>query len=162
VFDEAMLRPETQDLDAYVDGINNITEAQQKVAMAYFEDGSIDNACPPLQALLHIMARGNYTGKTIEDPSIRNMFTRDYLLQSDWYRQRLTIKQQRDTAFWQINRDYIEQKMRETGEEETEKQADLQLRLGKADKMIERLCSQDYYDQLQGTLGADWIVKENI
>ena len=162
VFDEAMLRPETQDLEAYVDGINNITEAQQRVAMAYFEDGSIDNACPPLQALLHIMAKGDYMGKTIEDPSIRNMFTRDYLLQSDWYKLRLTIKQQRDTAFWKNNRDYIEQKMLETGEEEAEKQADLQARLDTANKMIERVSSQDYYNKLQGTLGADWIVREKI
>jgi hypothetical protein len=161
VFDEAMLRPETQDLDAYIDGINNITEAQHKVAMAYFEDGSINNACPPLQALLHIMANGNYMGKTIEDPSIRKMFTRDYLLQSNWYKQRLSIKQQRDTAFWKKNRYYIEQKMLETSEDEAEKQADLQARLETADKMIEQVCSQDYYNKLQGTLGADWIVREN-
>ena len=49
VFDEAFLRPETQDLDAFVDGINNITEAQQRVARQYFEDGSIEDACPPLR-----------------------------------------------------------------------------------------------------------------
>ena len=98
VFDEAMLRPETQDMDAYVDGINNITEAQQRVASAYFEDGSINDACPPLQALLHIMAHGSYNGMTVDNPAIRNMFTRDYLLQSNWYQERLRIKQQRDAA----------------------------------------------------------------
>ena len=160
VFDEAMLRPESQDMEAYVDGINNITEAQQRVASAYFEDGSIDDACPPIQALLHIMAHGSYQGMTIDNPAIRSMFTRDYLLQSDWYQERLRIKQQRDAALWQMNRDYLEQKMDDTTESETEKWAELQERIEKAEQMIEWVGSQNYLDRLQGTLGADWIHRE--
>ena len=35
VFDEAILKPETQDPDAFADGIKNITEAQQRVAREY-------------------------------------------------------------------------------------------------------------------------------
>ena len=161
VFDEAMLRPETQDMDAYVDGIRNITEAQERVSKAYFEDGSIDDACPPLQALLHIMATGSYQGKTAEDPAIRNMFTREYLLQSDWYRERLQIKQQRDAALWKMNRDYLEVKMDDTTEDETEKWADLQERIEKAEHMIEWISSQNYLERLQGTLGADWVHRRN-
>jgi hypothetical protein len=160
VFDEAMLRPETQDMDAYVDGINNITEAQQRVALAYFEDDSIHDACPPLQALLHIMAHGDYEGKTIEDSSIRNMFTRDYLVKSDWYQERLRIKQQRDVSLWQMKRDYVEQQMDDTTESETEKWALLHERIEKAEQMVEWMSSQAYLDQLQGTLGADWVHKE--
>ncbi len=160
VFDEAMLRPETQDLDAYVDGINNITEAQQRVALAYFEDDSINDACPPLQAILHIMADGSYEGKTIDDPAVRNMFTREYLLQSDWYQERLRIKQERDAALWQMNRDYVEQKMDDTTESETEKWAQMQERIEKAEQKIEWVSSQTYLDRLQGTLGADWVHRE--
>ena len=155
-----MRRPESQDMEAYVDGINNITEAQQRVASAYFEDGSIDDACPPIQALLHIMAHGSYQGMTIDNPAIRSMFTRDYLLQSDWYQERLRIKQQRDAALWQMNRDYLEQKMDDTTESETEKWAELQERIEKAEQMIEWVGSQNYLDRLQGTLGADWIHRE--
>ena len=99
VFDEAMLCPETQGLDAFIDGIDNICEAQQRVARGYFTDGSIEDACPPIQALLHIMANGNYKDKTVDEPAIREMFTRDYLLQSDWYRERLVIKQARDEHY---------------------------------------------------------------
>jgi len=160
VFDEAMLKPETQDLAAYVDGINNISEAQQKVAKAYFKDGSINDACPPLQALLTIMAYGEYEGKTIDDPAIRRMFTREYLMQSDWYQQRLHIKQERDAALWKMNRDYVEQKMDEVPENETEDWARLQGRIEKADEMLEWVSSQSYLDSLQGSLGADWIHKE--
>ncbi len=159
VFDEEMLRPETQGMEAYVDGINNIVEAQQKVARAYMEDGSIDDACPPLQAVLCIMAEGQYQGKKIDDPAIREMFTLDYLLQSDWYKQRLVIKQQRDAALWQMKQNYIEQKMDEINESVTDLWADLQDKSEKAEQMLEWINSDSYLEQLQGTLGADWIHK---
>ncbi len=159
VFDEKMLRPETQGMGAYVDGINNIVEAQQKVAKAYIKDGSINDACPPLQAVLNIMANGSHEGKTIDDPCIREMFTLDYLLQSDWYRQRLIIKQQRDAALWQMNRDYIEQKMDETNESVTDVWASLQGQMENAEQMLEWVNSDSYLQRLQGTIGADWIHK---
>ena len=159
VFDEEMLRPETQGMEAYVDGIKNITEAQQKVAKAYFEDGSINDACPPLQAVLYIMAKGKYEGKTIDDPSIREMFTLEYLLQSDWYKERLIIKQQRDAALWQMNKMYLEQKMDETNESVTELWAELQDQMENAEQMLKWVNSDSYLQRLQGTLGADWIHK---
>src|SRR5690606_26701019 len=56
VFTPDMLRPETQDLEVFVDGVDNIVQAQERVARQYFEDGSVHDACPPLRALLHIMA----------------------------------------------------------------------------------------------------------
>jgi hypothetical protein len=159
VFDEEMLRPEKQSMAAYVDGIKNIIEAQQKVAKAYFEDGSINDACPPLQAVLYIMAEGKYEGKTIDDPSIREMFTLEYLLQSDWYNERLKIKQQRDAALWQMNKMYLEQKMDEINETVTELWAELQDQLENAEQMLIWVNSDSYLQRLQGTLGADWIHK---
>ena len=157
VFDEAMLCPETQDMQAYVDGINNIVEAQQRVARGYLQDGSISDACPPLKALLHIMAEGHYEGKTIEDEAIRNMFTRDYLLASDWYAERLHIKQQRDVNLWQLNHDYVCQKLSETMPSEVEKRHELELRISEAERMIKVTASDEYFDRLKGTLGADWV-----
>ncbi|NOQ87841.1 MAG: hypothetical protein GQ550_02865, partial [Gammaproteobacteria bacterium] len=159
VFDEQMLRPETQGMDAYVDGINNIVEAQKKVALRYMVDGSINDACPPLQAVLYIMAEGSYQGKTIDDPAIREMFTLEYLLESDWYQQRLKIKQQRDASLWQMNKDYIDQKMDESNESNTVLWADLQDRIENAEHMLEWVNSDSYLQRLQGTIGADWIHK---
>ncbi|MDF1741830.1 MAG: hypothetical protein P1U86_21895 [Verrucomicrobiales bacterium] len=92
VFSEEMLRPELQDYEQFVDGIKNITETHQKVAMSYFEDGGIDLAIPPLKALLHIMAHGDYEGKTIHDPEVRELFDREKVLASDWYQERLEAK----------------------------------------------------------------------
>ncbi len=100
VFDEAFLRPETQDLGAFVDGIHNITEAQQRVARQYSEDGSIEDACPPLRALLTVMAEGCYRGMDAHHPGLRGMFTRESLMGSDWYRERLEAKRGADARLW--------------------------------------------------------------
>ena len=48
VFTDDMLRPELQDLDIFVDGMDNIVTTQKRVAKMYFDDGSIEQACPPL------------------------------------------------------------------------------------------------------------------
>ncbi|MEO6056849.1 MAG: hypothetical protein ABIQ49_08415, partial [Gemmatimonadales bacterium] len=63
VFTEEILKPEVQDPAVFADGVNNIVEAQERVAAAYFTDGTIEDACPPLKSLLHIMAHGHYEGK---------------------------------------------------------------------------------------------------
>lgn len=92
VLPEEMLRPEKQDLEIFVDGIDNIVTTQQRVARLYFEDGSVEMACPPLRALLHIMAEGHYEGKDANHPDIRALFTREALLASDWYKERLASR----------------------------------------------------------------------
>jgi len=160
VFDKAMLKPESQDLDAFVDGINNICEAQQRVALNYFADGSVEDACPPLKALLHIMAYGHFEEMDLHHPSIREMFSRDYLLESDWYKERLDIKQSRDTKLWLQHRENLEALMQRLDEDETEQRKLLAERIEQADYMIERVTSQDYLQRLHGTLGADWIHRQ--
>jgi len=83
-----MLRPEKQDIVQFAAGVDAIVEAQTRVARQYFEDGSVEAACPPLQALLHIMAWGSYREKGVEDAEVRCLFTRPYLMASDWYDER--------------------------------------------------------------------------
>jgi len=80
-------------------------------------------------------------------------------LKSDWYKERLKIKQQRDAALWQMNRNYVEQKMDETNESVTDVWAELQDQMEKAEQMLEWVNSNSYLERLQGTLGADWIHK---
>ncbi len=157
VFDEAMLKPETQDMAGYVDGIDNVYEAQQRVAQLYFQDGSINDACPPLKALLHIMAEGHYEGRTAGDPAIRAMFTPDYLLQSDWYQQRLEIKQQRDSELWQQHKAYIQQQLDKTEHNGSDSRAELSQKLESAERMLAEINDPAYLQSLQGTLGADWV-----
>src|SRR5258708_33420300 len=52
VLDQGLLKPETQDLDSFADGVLNIAEAQQRVAQQYFDDVSGALAGPPLHAVL--------------------------------------------------------------------------------------------------------------
>jgi hypothetical protein len=161
VFDIAMLKPETQDLASFVDGVNNIYQAQQQVAKLYFEDGSIEDACPPLKALIHIMAYGQFEGKGIDDPEIRSLFTLDYLLKSDWYQERLKIKQQRDLALWQQHRNYILLRLNQTDPSDALFQP-LNEKLHTTELMLAEISNPSYLDKLIYTLGADWVHRAKI
>ncbi|MGJ8697364.1 MAG: hypothetical protein ACSHYF_13685 [Verrucomicrobiaceae bacterium] len=92
VFTGEMLRPEEQSTEDFVDGINNIVETQKRIAQAYFTDGCVDLACPPLKALLHIMVDGHHEGNPITSSAVRDLFTRENLLASAWYQARLDAK----------------------------------------------------------------------
>ncbi len=73
----------------FADGVDNLVEVlKRRLPVQYFQDGSIEAACPPLRALLHIMAFGEYEGRGIDDPAIRGLFSREALLASDWYQRR--------------------------------------------------------------------------
>jgi hypothetical protein len=99
VFTDEMLRPELQDMDVFADGVANIVATHQRVAQSYFDDGSIAMACPPLKALLEVMAHGQTgQGLGLESPALRALFTRESVLASDWYAARLDAKQRSDEA----------------------------------------------------------------
>ena len=155
VFTEAILKPETQSLEVFVDGIDNIVEAQRNVAQRYIDDSSIDDACPPLRALLHIMAEGEYQGMNIQDSDIRSMFTRDYLLQSDWYHRRLKTKQEREIALWQRHISYLDGFINRPGFADVVGNMNIAERLETARERLSYVQSNDYLVELQGTLGAD-------
>ncbi len=155
VFTEEILKPELQDLEVFVDGVNNIVEAQRKVAQRYLDDGSVEEACPPLRALLYIMATGTYEGKDVHHPEIRAMFTREYLLQSDWYRRRLEVKQARDIALWERHIESLENFLAQPGYEDEAARLNIADRLEKARKRLERVKSRAYLESLVGTIGAD-------
>ena len=155
VFTDDILKPETQNLEDFVDGINNIVETQQQVAQHYLDDGSIEDACPPLKALLHIMATGNYQGKTAHDPEIRAMFTREYLLESDWYHQRLEIKQTRDIALWQRHVQSLENFSQRKGYAQEAERIGIKQRLQYAQEKLKQAQSPEYLESLKGTIGAD-------
>jgi len=148
VFTEAMLRPEKQDLPMFAAGVDAIVEAQTRVARQYFEDGSVEAACPPLQALLHIMACGSYQGKTADDPSVRALFGREALLASDWYGERLRAKQSRDIALWKRHVAALEN----AG---PTPDIDVAARLDEARKQLARVSAVEYLKELEGTIGAD-------
>ncbi|MGJ5815932.1 hypothetical protein [Paludibaculum fermentans] len=151
VFSEELLRPEKQDPADFAAGIHAIVEAQQRVALNYFEDGSVDAACPPLKALLHILVHGHFEGMTIQDPRLRALFTRESLLASDWYHQRLAVKQQRDVALWTRHVHELEAFLPRAAAQ----QFDVDARLAEARVQLARVSAPDYLQELVGTIGAD-------
>ena len=161
LFDESILRPEKQDLDAFADGILYITEAQQQVAKRYFDDGSIEEACPPLRALLHIMAEGSYEGKTELDADIRQMFTREYLLASDWYQERLQARQERDIQLWTRNLEYLKTFINNQHNVKVTDAMDLLGRQQLAINQLAQVSAEDYSESLRGTLGtAPFLIRK--
>ena len=153
VFTTPIMKPETQDLEAYVDGVKYICEAHERVATNYFKDGSVELACPPLKAVLHIMAHGHFEGKGLADKDVRKLFTREYMLNSDWYQERLQTKQQRDIQLWQRHVGYI-QSFLERREKDAQKLG-LSDRLTHAKDTLARKQKKAYLKELVGTLGAD-------
>ncbi|HTX16311.1 MAG TPA: hypothetical protein VMD77_13520, partial [Candidatus Baltobacteraceae bacterium] len=155
VFPAELLRPELQDLRMFAAGVDAIVETQRRVAWNYFEDGSVEAACPPLRALLEIMAHGSCEGKSVNDPVIRAMFTRDSLLASDWYRERLRVKQQRDVALWHRHVRALEEFRLAEQEFPPQDEIDFESRSALARAQLARVSSPAYLDELLGTIGAD-------
>jgi len=154
VFPEPMLKPELQDMDVFVDGMNNIIETDKRVAESYFRDGSIAMACPPLKALLHIMRDGNYEGKTIDNPAIRKLFTREYLLESAWYEDRLKAKQDADIKLWRRHVGHLEAFLAKPNYSDEASRLNVGDRLKRARVELTRVSADDYAATLVGTLGV--------
>jgi hypothetical protein len=157
VFTDEILKPELQDPAVFADGVDNIVEAQQRVAEAYFTDGTIEDACPPLRALLHIMARGHFEGKDAAHPDVRALFTREALLASDWYHQRLVVKQQRDVSLWTRHVRSLTEFLARAGHRDEAGRLGIAGRLEHARAELERVSSHKYPAALVGTIGADPI-----
>lgn len=155
VFPEFILKPETQDMACYVDGISNIVETQKSVALNYFKDGSIDDACPPIKALLHIMAYGEFEGKTCKDAEIRELFTYENMISSDWYQKRLDKKQENEFKLWKGHLAYLDSHLEDPRYlDAVENESEAKLR----DVINQRLAtfeSDEYRAKLNGCIGVD-------
>ena len=155
VFTEEMLRPEEQSLELFAAGVGAIVEAQRRVALNYFEDGSVESACPPLKGLLYIMARGEYDGMGLSDARFRKLFGRDAVLESDWYRERIRCRQERDVALWQRHLAALEQFQGSGAMAASTPDFDVGERWRGARRELARVSSPAYVDELRGTIGAD-------
>jgi hypothetical protein len=125
------------------------------VAEAYFQDGSIEDACPPLRALLNIMAHGHFEGKDAHHPDVRKLFTREALLTSEWYGERLAVKQERDVELWRRNVRALSEFLQQPSHRDEAERLDIAGRLARAKAELERVSAPQYLSTLQGTIGAD-------
>ncbi|MCH1495314.1 MAG: hypothetical protein L7U72_08800 [Rubripirellula sp.] len=155
VFTEDILKPELQDANSFADGILHISEAQQRVAQLYMEDGGYELACPPLKAVLSLMVHGHYEGMKIDDPELRKLFTRDHLIASDWYRERLEAKQRVDVSHWKNVVEHLRQYKAKAGDHEFADELHLNLRLEFAEQRFRDVQDPQYLEELMGTAGVE-------
>ena len=154
VFDEAILRPETQDLDIFADSLETIVSTHERVARAYFADGTVSLAVPPLRALLEIMAHGvSEEGWTLATPEFRQMFTRGSVLGSPWYSDRLTAKRDADASRLDRAIADLEAFIAVEANAATVERLGLTDRLAWARGERQRAASDGYVTSLRGTLG---------
>ncbi|MEO0509215.1 MAG: hypothetical protein AAF065_05105 [Verrucomicrobiota bacterium] len=157
VLSEEMLKPELQDIDTYVEGMLTIAAAHKEVAENYFADESVEEACPPLKALLHIMAHGEYEGKGLNDPEIRSLFSRESMLESDWYKERLASQQECDSEAWKGHVEYLEQFLTRESHAVVAQRLGVEQRLTAAKEELEKVSAPTYLAELVGTIGRQPI-----
>ena len=82
------------------------------------------------------------------------MFTLEYLLASEWYQQRLLLKQERDKQLWERNIRALEKF--QTSEEFAQEVITMNIddRLEAAHQILEWVTSAEYLDSIRGSLGA--------
>ena len=155
LFTEDMLKPELQDEAVFIDGIENIIETHKRVALMYFEDKSIEMACPPLAALLNIMAYGQFEGKTLADPEIRELFTPENCYGSDWYQARLITRHEVSVKLAKRSVNSIKKFLEKPEYEDECVRLKMDERLAEAQSSLEQIKGQRSLVLFRGTLGTD-------
>mmetsp|Transcript_411 Transcript_411/g.861 ORF Transcript_411/g.861 Transcript_411/m.861 type:complete len:1323 (-) Transcript_411:325-4293(-) len=162
MFPETMLRPEKQGMKEFADGVETIRVTNNRVAGYYFADGSIDLAHPPMKVVLHMMRDGHYEGKKISDPEIRNMFTREAVLKSDWYKERLVAFQRKEirrlTQGIEYMQTFLDATKTKTGDwkgQQIVQDLNIEARLDSCKKRLAEVKKPSFLDSIHGTLGVD-------
>ncbi|GAB2477417.1 hypothetical protein GCM10027030_09760 [Luteococcus sediminum] len=154
VFTPEMLRPEEQDLDVFCESVDVVVATHERVATTYFADGTIELATPPLRALLEIMAHGrSEKGWTLDSPEFRALFTRQVVLDSGWYAQRLSAKQAADIAQLKQGIADLSPFVRKAENARPVRRLHLDQRLASVQQDLATVQSTAYLRQLTGTLG---------
>ncbi len=94
-------------------------------------------------------ARGSGT------PAVRAMFTREAVLSSDWYRERLRAKQRRDVALWTRHTAALDTFRPGGSNAWFPQHLNLEERHRIAREQLERVSAPAYLKELEGTIGAD-------
>ena len=154
VFTEEMLKPELQDLDTFAESMRVIVKTHQRVAQSYLDDGTIEDAVPPLHGLLEIMATGQTSeGWTLDSPEFRAMFERETVLASDWYAARLDAKRAEELRHVHRATFGLADFLAEPFNAEAAARLGVAERLAAAEEAVTRLGSAEYRESLVGTIG---------
>jgi hypothetical protein len=154
VFTPEMLRPELQDPDVFAESVETIVATHERVAQAYFEDGTISLAIPPLKALLEIMAHGtSQEGWVLTSPPFRALFEREYILGASWYTARLDAKQAAAAGRAKAGLQSMQKFVATPGNDEPSQRLDVPSRIEDAEAEYAKFSSTAYRASLVGTVG---------
>ena len=154
VFTPDMLKPELQDLAVFAESVDVICTTHRRVAQMYFADGTISLAVPPIKALLEIMANGvSSQGWTLNSPEFRELFTRESILASDWYQERIVAKQEYDLERLTTAANYLTTFISDPNNSDAVERIALTDRLTRIGNQQQLVANNSYRTQLQGTLG---------
>ena len=158
VFTPEMLRPELQDPAIFAESVAVTVTTHQRVAQAYFDDGTIALAVPPLRALLEIMANGvTAEGWDLDSPEFRSQFTAESVLASDWYRARLDAKQSAAAGRAAAGLAAIEKFVATPGNEEPSQRLDMAARIDAAKAELTKFASPEWRQSIVGTVGGQGL-----
>ncbi|MEC7393708.1 MAG: hypothetical protein VX839_02375 [Verrucomicrobiota bacterium] len=156
IFPEDMLKPELQDEEQYADSLRNLVETGKSVAKRYFQDGSIEKACPPLRALLELMSEGSGDGKSLQDKEFRKLFDPEAILSSDWYEERLKTRISVTRSYWEQRISYLEKFLEDHANREASKRLDIPDKLDFSKDALSRLTDdKEAIARIHGCLGTD-------
>lgn len=154
VFTPEMLAPEKQSMDTFAESMATIVTTHERVARAYFDDGTIEFAIPPLRALLEVMAHGETAdGLKLNDAAFRAQFEREAVLGSDWYAARLDAKQAEDVRRSERAVVSLEEFLANPDNAEAAERLDLTARLADTREFLADRQSPEYRETLRGALG---------
>jgi heterodisulfide reductase subunit B len=103
------------------------------------------------------MLNDEWEGKGLDHPEFRKLFSREYLMASDWYAARLAAKQKVDRKLWKRHVEYLNHFLRRPSHEDIAVSLGVGDRLSRSRKILEEVESPDYLKKLSGTLGAEPI-----
>ena len=154
VFTPEMLEPELQDRRVFAESVDVIVDTHRRVAQSYFDDGTASLACPPIKALLEIMAFGQSAeGWKLHSPEFRELFTRENVLSSDWYSQRLDLKQAREIEHAKASIATLEEYTSNSENRRVSERLGLQERLERAERRLAKVSTPEFRESLVGTIG---------
>jgi hypothetical protein len=100
------------------------------------------------------MVQDQYEGKALDDPHIRQLFTREYLLASDWYLARLKERQTVERKLWTRHARYLDKFLKRKSHADEAERLGIATRLDQALKVLLDVDSEAYLERLRGTIGT--------
>ncbi|MDR1401811.1 MAG: hypothetical protein LBI81_02540 [Puniceicoccales bacterium] len=153
IFPDEMLRPELQNMEIFADSMEAIVDAHRRAAMLIIDGGELEKAIPPLRALLHIAADGEYEGLKLGDAKFRSMFARENVIGSEWYMVRLKKYQASQIKHLTGGMKHIADLRELQGERLENSGIDLWAREKAVAEELNFVSGETYADGLIGTLG---------